>query len=234
MADRETGKGLMIERGAVYEPVLRFLRQGMMVSAAGCIIMLVQQYYHWFWEPVYRYDSGSYRFELLRFHDWPVVLCGLIGTTCLWSGINRSQRRIPWVLIGICGIAFLIYGAAVINYPWRWQDSGFFEEFFHIKWVIHDSTYYRGYPPGLENPIVRQLRFDPVYVVAIGVLAAIIFCVWLGSSVLYCDALVRRRMKSVMNPTCRGCGYNLTGNVSGVCPECGQTLLPQEMGDEQL
>ena len=21
--------------------------------------------------------------------------------------------------------------------------------------------------------------------------------------------------------TCRGCGYNLTGNVSGVCPECG-------------
>jgi hypothetical protein len=24
---------------------------------------------------------------------------------------------------------------------------------------------------------------------------------------------------------CRQCGYNLTGNVSGVCPECGQELI---------
>jgi hypothetical protein len=23
---------------------------------------------------------------------------------------------------------------------------------------------------------------------------------------------------------CRKCGYNLTGNVSGVCPECGQRI----------
>ena len=23
---------------------------------------------------------------------------------------------------------------------------------------------------------------------------------------------------------CRGCGYNLTGNVSGICPECGSML----------
>lgn len=23
---------------------------------------------------------------------------------------------------------------------------------------------------------------------------------------------------------CRTCGYNLTGNVSGVCPECGKTV----------
>jgi hypothetical protein len=24
---------------------------------------------------------------------------------------------------------------------------------------------------------------------------------------------------------CGECGYNLTGNVSGVCPECGSTIL---------
>lgn len=23
---------------------------------------------------------------------------------------------------------------------------------------------------------------------------------------------------------CMGCGYNLTGNVSGICPECGETV----------
>lgn len=25
-------------------------------------------------------------------------------------------------------------------------------------------------------------------------------------------------------PQCRKCGYNLTGNVSGVCPECGERI----------
>ena len=25
-------------------------------------------------------------------------------------------------------------------------------------------------------------------------------------------------------PKCRECGYNLTGNVSGVCPECGTEI----------
>jgi hypothetical protein len=31
----------------------------------------------------------------------------------------------------------------------------------------------------------------------------------------------RHRSKLPIPGRCRGCGYNLTGNVSGVCPECG-------------
>jgi len=27
---------------------------------------------------------------------------------------------------------------------------------------------------------------------------------------------------------CQNCGYNLTGNVSGVCPECGVSAPPQQ------
>ncbi len=45
----------------------------------------------------------------------------------------------------------------------------------------------------------------------------------------------RRWMKSRRppGPHCKSCGYNLTGNVSGVCPECGtamaaQALIPRE------
>lgn len=30
---------------------------------------------------------------------------------------------------------------------------------------------------------------------------------------------------------CVGCGYNLFGNVSGICPECGQTIKPEWTGD---
>jgi hypothetical protein len=31
-------------------------------------------------------------------------------------------------------------------------------------------------------------------------------------------------------PTCSNCGYNLTGNVSGVCPECGTPCQPAPRG----
>jgi len=27
-------------------------------------------------------------------------------------------------------------------------------------------------------------------------------------------------------PLCSTCGYNLTGNVSGICPECGKAIVP--------
>jgi len=28
-------------------------------------------------------------------------------------------------------------------------------------------------------------------------------------------------MSATDHPQCTRCGYNLTGNVSGICPECG-------------
>lgn len=36
----------------------------------------------------------------------------------------------------------------------------------------------------------------------------------------------RRRAKPSKHPPghCRSCGYDLTGNVSGVCPECGSQI----------
>ena len=33
-----------------------------------------------------------------------------------------------------------------------------------------------------------------------------------------------RRQKSIEQGLCLTCGYNLTGNVSGICPECGQPI----------
>ncbi len=38
-------------------------------------------------------------------------------------------------------------------------------------------------------------------------------------------ALMHPRRAGVQGgPTCQFCGYNLTGNVSGVCPECGERI----------
>lgn len=36
-----------------------------------------------------------------------------------------------------------------------------------------------------------------------------------------------RRHRQKGKPCCRQCGYNLTGNVSGICPECGREVDAQ-------
>jgi hypothetical protein len=38
----------------------------------------------------------------------------------------------------------------------------------------------------------------------------------------------RRIPQGDATPACQECGYNLTGNISGICPECGMTV-PQEL-----
>ena len=39
--------------------------------------------------------------------------------------------------------------------------------------------------------------------------------------------LERRRRRRPRPGRCQACAYNLTGNVSGVCPECGQLVPPR-------
>ena len=41
----------------------------------------------------------------------------------------------------------------------------------------------------------------------------------------------RRRLSDGM-PHCAKCDYNLTGNVSGICPECGTAVEPQAKQEE--
>ncbi len=40
--------------------------------------------------------------------------------------------------------------------------------------------------------------------------------------------LVLRERRVGVTPDCRSCDYNLTGNVSGVCPECGLEITKPE------
>ena len=40
---------------------------------------------------------------------------------------------------------------------------------------------------------------------------------------------VARRNHRLQSGTCRTCHYNLAGNTSGVCPECGSRIAPGGM-----
>lgn len=57
---------------------------------------------------------------------------------------------------------------------------------------------------------------------------------WIGAAMLIvgfgaavvvtCVAVYRDTLHNVPRGVCAGCGYDLTGNVSGVCPECGASV----------
>lgn len=57
---------------------------------------------------------------------------------------------------------------------------------------------------------------------AFGAFAASILTLWFVRKRI--NRNVRRELNRRGMPTCLGCGYDLTGNVSGVCPECGRRI----------
>jgi len=50
---------------------------------------------------------------------------------------------------------------------------------------------------------------------------------------LACACEVRRHIRRARQKGCCDCGYNLTGNVSGVCPECGAAVPEKIKGPLQ-
>jgi len=49
----------------------------------------------------------------------------------------------------------------------------------------------------------------------------LLLSVTLLPSLIWTLLLIRRRKKA---GHCENCGYNLTGNISGICPECGERI----------
>jgi hypothetical protein len=45
------------------------------------------------------------------------------------------------------------------------------------------------------------------------------------SAIAWLPILIKRKRNIDPTPRCGTCGYNLTGNKSGVCPECGVTMV---------
>ena len=72
------------------------------------------------------------------------------------------------------------------------------------------STDHR-YKPG---PFVERNTYAPIgFYVVLTLPPAVLCLAW--------DLWIRRVHNRILHGLCVHCGYNLTGNVSGVCPECG-------------
>ena len=67
----------------------------------------------------------------------------------------------------------------------------------------------------------QTLPFGPFLAACLAVAAAQSAADWFGPDGPHASRRRRRRTGS-----CARCGYNLTGNVSGTCPECGAATTP--------
>lgn len=86
---------------------------------------------------------------------------------------------------------------------------------------------------GLVAALAKAFVFDrfwqqtfasrPVIAWQIALLSAVIFLPFAAFPILSCLWLRRRDKVN----RCKQCRYNLTGNTSGVCPECGTPTRPR-------
>ena len=76
----------------------------------------------------------------------------------------------------------------------------------------------RGFPSKLPSSLGGTF---PIVVLILDLIAAAFF-----SHRFYRMVVSFRRLSET--PECETCGYNLTGNVSGRCPECGTEIVPHD------
>jgi hypothetical protein len=133
------------------------------------------------------------------------------GPSASWHAMRVIRRAAFW-----CGVA-VWFGCALIvwfNLPWRRQIA----QVALAGAVLSSVCWWIGPERQRFSPGVR----DGVDYGLVGGAA-----VWLPSIVVRGRNRLRRARGA---PHCAGCGYDLTGNVSGVCPECGR-LTPQGLID---
>jgi hypothetical protein len=97
---------------------------------------------------------------------------------------------------------------------------------YYVLWGVILGT-----AAGVLEPMVAAIG-EPDYWVSVG-----IYFGQIGSGACLLGALIglavgrraqRRREERQAKGLCVNCGYNLTGNVSGRCPECGDAWNPDQ------
>lgn len=150
---------------------------------------------------------------------------------------SRFERVLRWsllILTGILGVAWL---------STVWLSCVIFVGDFEVL-IMKSAVYLRNVPgyqnalywigdaPGLVShrhwPNIESSSFSAVSWPAVGTTLAIpiwMFMVIPAAGWLLLSWRIHRR---VPEGHCRVCRYNLTGNTSGICPECGIAITVSE------
>ena len=133
-------------------------------------------------------------------------------------------------------IAYAASGLWTVTYVTEWSGKGGFHleaGWIAIVWRPPDgSGGYLTNPSGLilrrhGHPFLSCAR-SQYFVFQYGCVA---IPLWLPALVCVIPTGVLWWKDRTRKGHCRSCGYDLTGNVSGVCPECGLAIESQEKRD---
>jgi len=133
----------------------------------------------------------------------------MVAIAMLLVCVVSARWGVLWIRHGSNTWAEIDVGAVLVG--WVTQSAAFAPS--SIQLLHHDGWGWSGWKPRIESITSGGgIVSIPIWIPAI-LLAGL--SLWLGQS--------RGQSHS---PLCRTCGYNLTGNVSGICPECGRPIPP--------
>ena len=142
----------------------------------------------------------------------------------------RTRRVLKWVSTGMCAlIAVAFIASTCINLWWASPQRKWWVELEPGRvWTCHFASPGRWeLRPGIHASL-RPFELSPGGLPVVGNWGSLgsfplwVVPLWLPFVVFLVPTLVLWRHDRRARPGhCPNCGYNLTGNVSGRCPECG-------------
>jgi len=154
---------------------------------------------------------------------------------------SRLRRVLKWSGLILCGLCLLGYPASYGRLVGVWAAGpsifpgiGVGQGLLHVAiptdWrAVKDIWFsWQEVPP----PPLYGSWFDCYWGSGALQLACPLWCVFLALAIP--TAWLWRRDSKARHPPghCRNCGYNLTGNVSGICPECETPVEGRREGGE--
>ncbi len=99
-----------------------------------------------------------------------------------------------------------------------WLSFGLIVAALLIFWFTVRGSLIQWVSPHVAIGWFSGLCLDVLVGSVVGVVGVVLAMRWRHRSV---HKSLRRQLNELAQPTCLACGYNLTGNESGKCPECG-------------
>jgi hypothetical protein len=153
----------------------------------------------------------------------------------LGEGMNclRCKRRVlKWAGLVVSLLIFCLWVAPLppwdgfFYYPVRMSSTAYRVAFFRGKLVFYYSEPWSG-GTRLHYPTPPRNRWTPFFGRSnVGRAWVAAMPLWIPFLMVAMPTAVLwwRDWRRIPPGHCRNCGYNLTGNVSGVCPECGERI----------
>ena len=144
---------------------------------------------------------------------------------------SRTRRVLKWVGLAVCLVVLAAWAISTWRRVGYWRNKYEFREaegqyYVYVSGgVLSFGCENIGHPPGfcIEAAMRGAGLIGPAWVRFKGMTIIVVPLWLLLTTSAIPTALLWYRDRRLPKGHCQDCGYDLTGNESGICPECGQS-----------